>query len=232
MAKTRRGSAAGTVRAGKRGVPGELLARSKGLADGIATLFFPYVEVIVHDLQVQRIVYIANNLSRRKIGDDSALERAELSPRAPVIGPYAKRNYDGATMRSVSVVIESASGAAIGLVCINLNIGVFEQARAALDQFVTGARLVMQPKPIFQDDWQERVNTFVHSWLGKRQAALPALTRDQKRELVQDLYASGAFKGRSAAAYIARVLNMGRATVFKHVRNIKEGGLAPDDHAD
>src|SRR5262249_25475187 len=134
-----------------------------------------------------------------------------------------------ATMRSVSVVIESASGAAIGLVCINLNIGVFEQARAALDQFVTGARLVTQPKAIFQDDWQERVNTFVHSWLGKRQAALAALTREQKRELVQDLYASGAFRGRSAAAYIARVLNMGRATVFKHVRNLKDGVFARVD---
>lgn len=232
MAKARRRSATGTAETVKRGVPSELLERSRRFADGIATLFFPYVEVIVHDLQVQRIAYIANNLSRRKIGDDSALERAELSSRSPVIGPYAKRNYDGATMRSVSVVIESASGAAIGLVCINLNIGVFEQARAALDQFVTGARLVMQPKAIFQDDWQERVNTFVHSWLGKRQATLSALTRDQKRELVQDLYTSGAFKGRSAAAYIARVLNMGRATVFKHARDMKEGVLAKGNHDD
>jgi len=109
--------------------------------------------------------------------------------------------------------------------------GVFEQARGVLDQFVTGARLVTQPKAIFQDDWQERVNTFIHSWLGKRQAALSGLTRDQKRELVQDLYASGAFKGRSAAEYIARVLNMGRATVFKHAKNMKDGVLAQENHA-
>lgn len=200
----------------------ELLARSKGFADGIATLFFPYAEVVVHDLKVQRIAYIANCLSQRRIGDDSALENAELSHTEPVIGPYPKRNYDGATMRSVSIVVRDKRGGAIGLVCINLNIGVFEQAHAALAQFVSGARLTKQPQEIFQDDWQERINTYIHSWLGKRHAALNLLTRTQKRELVQDLYRSGAFQGRSAAEYIARVLNMGRATVFKHAKELKD----------
>jgi predicted transcriptional regulator YheO len=200
----------------------ELLVKSKAFADGVAALFFPYAEVVVHDLHSQRVVYIANNLSRREIGDDSALERAELSAKEPVIGPYAKRNYDGATMRSVSIVVNNSAGNAIGLVCINLNIGVFEQAHAALEQFVSGARLTRQPQAIFQDDWQERINTFIHAWLGQRRAALNLLTREQKRALVQELFASGAFNGRSAAEYIARILNMGRATVFKHVKALKE----------
>jgi predicted transcriptional regulator YheO len=200
----------------------ELLAKSKGFADGVAALFFPYAEIVVHDLRRQCVAYIANNLSRRKIGDDSALERAELSAKDPVIGPYAKRNYDGATMRSVSIVVNNSAGKAIGLVCINLNIGVFEQAHAALEQFVSGARLTRQPQAIFQDDWQERINTFIHAWLGERRAALNLLTREQKRALVQELFASGAFNGRSAAEYIARILNMGRATVFKHVKALKE----------
>ena len=200
--------------------------RSKAFADGVATLFFPYAEVVIHDLKTQRVAYIVNNLSRREIGDDSALERAELSAQQPVIGPYAKRNYDGATMRSVSIVVKGDAGQEIGLVCINLNIGVFEQAHAALAQFVSGARLTRQPQAIFQDDWQERINTFIHAWLGERRAAINLLTRDQKRELVEQLFASGAFKGRSAAEYIARILNMGRATVFKHVKALKEQGTA------
>lgn len=202
----------------------ELLARTRAFADGVATLFFPYAEVVIHDLKTQRVAYIANNLSRRKIGDDSALERAELSAQEPVIGPYAKRNYDGATMRSVSIVVNGDAGRAIGLVCINFNVGVFEQAYAALAQFVSGARLTRQPDAIFQDDWQERINTFIHAWLTQRRAALNMLSRDQKRALVQELFANGAFKGRSAAEYIARILNMGRATVFKHVKALKEEG--------
>ncbi|MFX6023545.1 PAS domain-containing protein, partial [Acinetobacter baumannii] len=35
----------------------------------MAKLFFPYAEVVVHDLSTQSIVYIANNFSRRKVGD-------------------------------------------------------------------------------------------------------------------------------------------------------------------
>ncbi|HVN43154.1 MAG TPA: PAS domain-containing protein [Steroidobacteraceae bacterium] len=207
---------------------GELLAFTQGFADAVAALLFPYAEVVVHDLHTQRIAYIANNLSRRKVGDDSALERARFAPQQAAIGPYEKRNWDGAVMRSVSVIVRSARGTAIGMVCINLNIGVFEQARAALDLLVSGARLTPQPKVIFQDDWQERINTFVHAWLGEHQAGLNTLTRPQKQALVGDLYRHGAFGGRSSADYVARILGMGRATVFKYVKALREESREPD----
>jgi len=201
-----------------------LLDRTQGFADGVATLFFPYAEVVVHNLSTRRISYIANNLSRRKVGDDSALDNAEFQPGESVIGPYEKRNWDGAVMRSVSVVVREPTGRPIGLVCINLNIGVFEQARAALDLLVSGARLTPQPEVIFRDDWQERINTFIHGWLGQHQVGLTTLTRIQKKSLIEDLYRNGAFKGRSAAEYVARVLKMGRATIFKYTRELKECG--------
>ncbi|MDU7807682.1 MAG: helix-turn-helix domain-containing protein, partial [Serratia marcescens] len=52
--------------------------------------------------------------------------------------------------------------------------------------------------------------------------ALGALSREQKRRLVSDLYHQGAFKAKSAADYIANVLSMGRATVYKHLRELKQ----------
>jgi predicted transcriptional regulator YheO len=201
-----------------------LLSRTRDFANGISTLFFPFAEVVVHDLATQSIAYIANNLSRRRVDDDSALENAEFRANDSVIGPYEKRNWDGATMRAVSIVVRNENASPIGVVCINLTVSIFEQARAALELLVTGARLTPQPEVIFQDDWQERINTFVHSWLSDQQAGLTTLTRLQKRTLVEDLYNSGAFRGRSAAEYIARVLNMGRATVFKHVKKLKDLG--------
>ncbi|MBU0882063.1 MAG: helix-turn-helix domain-containing protein, partial [Gammaproteobacteria bacterium] len=78
-----------------------------------------------------------------------------------------------------------------------------------------------QPDALFRDDWQERINTFLHSWLRQRQLGLNLLTREHKRELVEALHAEGAFKGKSAANYVANVLNMGRATVYKHLKEIK-----------
>jgi predicted transcriptional regulator YheO len=51
--------------------------------------------------------------------------------------------------------------------------------------------------------------------------SLNLLTRDHKRELVLALHAEGAFKGKSASNYVANVLNMGRATVYKHLKELK-----------
>jgi D-arginine utilization repressor len=63
----------------------------------------------------------------------------------------------------------------------------------------------------------------LHSWLNERQVALNSLTRDHRRELVEALHAEGAFKSKSSANYVAKVLGMGRATVCKHLREMKAG---------
>ncbi len=198
-----------------------LLSRARPMADGIAALLFPFAEVVVHDLASQTVVHLANNLSRRQLGDASALEDLAIDAQDSVIGPYEKQNWDGGRMRSVSVVIRDDVGVPLGVVCINLSIAVFEQARAALDLFVTGVRVMPQPDLLFRDDWQERINTFLHGWLRDHQLSLPSLTREQKRALVIALDKDGAFRGRSAANYIAKVLSMGRATVFKHLKSVR-----------
>ncbi|MDF3933750.1 helix-turn-helix transcriptional regulator [Pseudomonas citronellolis] len=195
----------------------------KAIADAIATLFFPHAEVVLHDLGSQRVAYIANNLSKREIGDDAALEdMLEDGTEERNIGPYEKLNWDGQKIRSVSTVLRDAEGTPMAVLCINLNISLFEQAKAALDLFLAPNKLIPQPDALFRDDWQERINTFLHAWLRQRQLGLNLLTREHKRELVLALHAEGAFKGKSAANYVANVLNMGRATVYKHLKELKE----------
>ena len=200
-----------------------LLDRYAAIADGIATLFFPYAEVVIHDLHDQTVLYLANNLSKREIGDDSALEEINRSARERVIGPYEKLNWDGRRMRCVSNVLFDDHGEPVGMMCINFNIAVFEDVRSTLDLFIKGAGVVAQPDELFRDDWQDRINTFLHAWLSERQIGLNALTRDHRRELVEALYAEGAFRGKSSANYVAAVLGMGRATVYKHLKQMKEG---------
>ncbi|MCF3992301.1 transcriptional regulator DauR, partial [Pseudomonas aeruginosa] len=82
------------------------LENYRAIADGIATLFFPHAEVVLHDLRSQRVDYIANNLSKREVGDDSALEdMLEGDSDERNIGPYEKLNWDGQKIRSVSTVL-------------------------------------------------------------------------------------------------------------------------------
>ncbi len=200
-----------------------LLSRYAHLADSIAKLFFPYAEVVIHDLAEQRVRYLANNLSRREIGDESGLEDIERTIEDRFVGPYEKLNWDGRRMRCVSSVLFDDNGQALGVMCINFNIAVFEDMHGMLGMLLKGAGLVEQPAELFRDDWQERINTFMHGWLQQRQLALNGLAREQRRELVAALYAEGAFQGKSATHYIANVLGLGRATVYKYLKELKEG---------
>ncbi|MDH0729035.1 transcriptional regulator [Pseudomonas sichuanensis] len=202
--------------------PDPALDNYRAIADAIATLFFPHAEVVLHDLRSQKIDYIANNLSKREIGDDAALEDLlEPGTDETNIGPYEKLNWDGQKIRSLSTVLRDGAGKPVAVLCINLNISLFENARAALDLFLSPSRLIPQPDALFRDDWQERINTFLNGWLREHQLSLSVLNRDHKRELVLALHAEGAFKGKSAANYVANVLGMGRATVYKHLKELK-----------
>lgn len=202
--------------------PDPLLQNYRAIADAIATLFFPHAEVVLHDLRTQKIDYIANNLSKREVGDDAALEdMVEEGTDETNIGPYEKLNWDGQKIRSLSTVLRDGDGQPVAVLCINLNISMFESMKAALDLFLSPSKLIPQPDALFRDDWQERINTFLNSWLRERQLSFNLLNRDHKRELVLALHAEGAFRGKSAANYVANVLNMGRATVYKHLKELK-----------
>ena len=196
-----------------------LLSRSQPVADGLAALFAPYVEVVVHDLSTQTVVYIANNFSKRSLGDDSALEDIDFDPSESVIGPYEKLNWDGRRIRSVSIVVRDDGARPIGVICVNADITAFETVRSALDLFLNGAALKPQPDKLFRDDWQERINTYLTTWRQARGLNLASLNRQQKRELVEALYEQGAFKGKSATAYVANVLSLSRATVFNYLKS-------------
>ncbi|VEB44276.1 Uncharacterized protein conserved in bacteria [Chromobacterium violaceum] len=139
-----------------------------------------------------------------------------------MVGPYEKLNWDGRRMRSVSAVLFDDQARPAGMMCINFNIAVFDEMRGALDILLKGAGVQPQPAELFRDDWQERINLFLHGWLRERGASLSALGRAQKRELVDALHEEGAFGGKSAVNYVANVLGMGRATVYKRIKELRE----------
>lgn len=199
-----------------------MLKHHQATADAIAKLLYPYAEVVLHDLATQTISYMANNFSKRELGDESGLDELKNGQVADVIGPYAKLNWDGRQLRAISIVLRNDTGAPEGMMCINLDVSALESVKGALDFFLAGNRLVQQPAEFFQDDWHERINNFVHAWLQEKQLSLSLLGREQKHALVNALYFEGAFRGKNSANYVANILGMGRATVYKHLKEMKE----------
>ncbi|CAM3592816.1 PAS domain-containing protein [Rouxiella silvae] len=196
----------------------------KSIADGLAALFFPSVEVVIHNVTTGKVAYIANNLSKRNLGDDAGLDEMEFNEFERLSGPYEKLNWDGKKMRSISIA-SAGEGKAGYILCVNLSTGIFEDAKNALELFLSVTRLQPQPAELFKDDWQEKINTFLHEWIRKQNTSLASLNREQKKRLVVDLQQEGAFRAKNSADYIASVLSLGRTTVYKYLREIKDNDV-------
>ena len=190
------------------------------LCDAIALLLQPQAEVVLHDLPTETVAHIANPFSHREVGEPSLLHEIDFRPDVALIGPYEKVNFDGRRLKSISAVLRK-DGRAVGVICINLDVTHLQSAielLTALTRVPTGAG---QPAVLFQEDWHERINQYVHAWTARNGVVIADLSRAQRLQLVSELAADGAFGGKHAAAYVSRVLQMSRASVYNYLRAAK-----------
>jgi len=199
------------------------------MADGVAALMFPHAEVVIHDLQRQEIVYLANNYSNREIGSPSHMDEVEFADGDCVLGPYRKVNWDGKILKSISVVMRNNSGQTEAMICINLDMSEMNRMYQALGMMLgapeegrqvegNGEKDSEKIDALFRDDWHERINISIQDWLQENRLSLQGLGRSEKRDLVLALEAKGAFQGQGSANYVARCLGLGRATVYKYLK--------------
>jgi predicted transcriptional regulator YheO len=194
------------------------LQNARATAEAIHLLFGARVEVVVHHLPAGTIAHIVNPFSHRVPGDPSNVEDVDFQKEDMVIGPYEKIHWDGSVLRSISIVQRSDDGHPIYMICVNADqsdLMTLQQAVAALIPTKPGAD---QSAEVFRNDWHERLNIFVSDWCRAREARVDALPRPLRRELLAELEHSGALNERNAAAYIARLLGVSRATVYNDLK--------------
>ena len=190
------------------------------LCDAIALLLQPQAEVVLHDLATETVAHIANPFSHREVGEPSLLHEIDFRPDVALIGPYEKVNFDGRRLKSVSAVLRE-DGRAVGVICINLDVTHLQSAIELLTTLTRVPPGAGQPAVLFQEDWHERINQYVHAWTARNGVVITDLSRAQKLQLVGELAADGAFGGKHAAAYVSRVLQMSRASVYNYLRAAK-----------
>lgn len=199
------------------------LKKYQDIADAIALLFRPYVEVVLHDLASEQVVYIANNFSKRELGEPSLLHEIDFSPDDQIIGPYEKVNWDGKRLKSVSAVLRDDKEKAVGILCINTDVSHFHMAKQAFEALISVPKENAQPDALFKEDWHEKINQFITDWSTKEGTPVPQLAQKQKKRLVLALAENGGFNGKNSVAYVSRVLNMARATVYNYLKQHKAG---------
>lgn len=195
------------------------LASYYPVAQAINMLLYPYGEVVVHDLRTGRIAAIYNNFSKRKVGDESLIEDLEEYSELPDVFPvYSKMNWDGRKMKSSTATLRDKKGKPIGLFCINIDLSKWEELHHCLGEWLGKISPQNQPAVLFKDDWREKINAYVSAYLKREGIALKALDKEKKRELINALHQEGAFKAKHAAAYVADVLDLSRATIYNYLR--------------
>ena len=187
-------------------------------AEAIQRLLHPYAEVVIHDIKRNKIAAIFHPFSKRRVGDPSLLTPEEMNGLEDCIGPYEKLNWDGSKLKSISSVIRDEAGQAVGLLCINLDISKLIKINQEILTFIQGVELIPQPKSLFKDDWQEKINQYIHTYLSERHLNLESLTREEKKALIEHLNKIGAFTGKNAAAYVAQIIGISRASVYNYLR--------------
>lgn len=188
-------------------------------AEAFSRLLHPFAEVVVHDLEKDRIEAIYNSLSRREVGDDSYLDRIDFDESETVIGPYNKLNWDGRSMKSISILIRNERGKAEGFLCVNVDVSVFDSASRVLQTFLqNNVEMPEETQRLFKDDLYEKMNLYVQNYCREHQVSVEALSREEKQEIIHLLDDDGAFQGKNAANYIGRVLGVSRATVYNYLK--------------
>ena len=129
------------------------LASYAAVCDGVAQLFQPFVEVVLHDLETETAAHIAGNFSKREIGEPSLLHEIDFRPSERLLGPYEKVNWDGRRIKSISIILRNSSERPIAVMCINADVSHFHAVMQTLSAFASIPVDHAKPASLFKEDW-------------------------------------------------------------------------------
>ena len=190
------------------------------MVESVVKLFFPYVEAAVHDLLSGKIVMLYNNFSNRQVGDKSPLYELDVpvGKFPDIFEPYAKTNWDGRILKCTSVTVRDASGVPIALICFNFDTSRLGDLHASLGQLLQIKPTTRNPVDEFGEDWRGHVTSAINHYTEPRNLILDKLTREEKKELLHELYQRGIFNYKNAAVLVARMLHISRTSVYNYLK--------------
>ncbi len=193
----------------------------KTLCDAIGKLFYPHVEVVLHDLELEKLVYIVNAFSKRKIGDAILNDVKDIKAlTSDIVGPYEKINIDGKRVKTVSTIIRDEDKKPIGMICINFDIEIFDKIFESIKGFLNLQNEPNEPNLLFSQDWRSHTNSIINRYLEQKNKKIEELKTKDKKELIYFLNEEGIFSIRNVVAYLCEILNISRATIYKWLKEL------------
>ena len=192
------------------------------LCDAIGKLFYPNVEVVMHDLSSKTLVHIVNAFSKRRVGDAMLSDIKDIAAlKEDWVGPYDKINADGKRLKAVSIILRDIHNIPMGMICINYNTEAIESLFESLKGFLHVEASTPKPPILFSQSWREHTDETIEKYLSTNNISLAGLSSDDKKALVLFLNAEGIFSIRNVVAYLCTVLNVSRATIYNWLKTTR-----------
>lgn len=208
---------------------------------GLAEMFGPQCEVVLHDLRrlPHSIVAIENGcVSGRRIGDvptDRMLRSLRTSDRSQDVRIYTS-SHEGRLLKSLAVTLRDENGEPYGLLGLNYDISEVVQAQRALAALTGAATAHDDGDPeageVFAGDIRDVLATMIAAAVGEMGKSAAAMSRREKMEVVNRLEERGAFLVKRSAEQVAEALDLSRYTVFAYLKEIRHGDRQPTGMGD
>lgn len=200
------------------------------VADAIVKLLHPYAEVVIHDIEKDAIVHIANPYSKREIGDTSYLgldsDQSDFGLDKNVLGPYEKTGAAGQRIRSITAVLRNEATKPIGILCINLDFSaletVFDSALEVLNGLIRPPGSQARPEVIFREEWQEQIKLEIRAFRCEKGRTQEPMSTRERRELMRRIDQKRLFYARKSVEQVASLLKISRATAYKDLNQIRK----------
>lgn len=200
------------------------LSRYTTIADAVAKLFHPSVEVVIHEISTDTVFYIANPISGRRVGDISLLgeNNYHIDQDEDIIGPYEKAGEKGQRVRSVTTLLHDDRGNNIGLLCINLDYSSYEPALDLLENLIRPAQTAKHPEYLFQNDWRDLIKIEVRTFITSNNLKIEKLQPSDRKNLVAYLEEKRLLYAKKSVEQLAAILRVSRATAYKDLNGIRK----------
>ncbi len=205
----------------------ESLTRYIPIADAVAKIFQPHVEVVIHDIENDLIAYIANPYSGRQAGDPSLLgpfdKDSDGFPQgADIEGPYENAGNKGQRIRSISAVLKDHQGKVVGIMCTNLDFSAMEASLDVLETFLRPVDVETPPKVLFQNDWRDLIKLEIRTFLIENNLSFDKIDSAYRKNLIKRLEGKRLFYARKSVEQLAAILGISRATAYKDLRQVRK----------
>lgn len=222
----------------------QIMENFKQIAEFLYQCFLDNCEIVVHDFTDinNSIVAIYNGeISSRGVGapvTDFALEiiKNKCYQNQSYVANYTTVTNTGKKLRSATYFIKNEEGDLLGLLCINIDVSIYEETTKILSRLIQGPTPWQEPKVEEEDELgytlqvKEGVETFsasvdemVETIIYKETKGIPIdrLHSDEKMELVRILNEKGIFMLKGGVASAAKALTISEATVYRYLSKLK-----------